>query len=381
MTGFATGQIRVLHVIDALGVGGTELGLASVIERTKSRIAHAVCCVRSGGATAERLTARGVPITVLHKRAGNDWSLPLRFARLCRQMTPDIVHTRNWGSVDAIIGARLARAPVVIHGEHGRDASDPEGTNRRRNRVRRVLSLFVDRMVAVSEQLQSWLIRDVGIPETKVALLKNGVDTQRFQMRSDRDALRLNHGYSPEDIIIGTVGRLDPVKNQTALLEVLAELRPAYPNLRVVIVGDGPEREPLSCEIANRGLHETATLFGHRDDVPAVLNMLDIFVLPSLGEGMCNTILEAMSVGLPVVATRVGGSPELVDDGTTGQLVPARDAGALARAIARYATDERLRRDHGAAGRRRVVEEFTLDRMVERYVALYEGELGRRRRG
>jgi sugar transferase (PEP-CTERM/EpsH1 system associated) len=375
----AADQIQVLPVIDTLGVGGTELGLANVIAHTRNRIAHAVCCVRAGGATAERLAAEGIPITMLHKRPGNDWSLPVRFARLCRQAAPDIVHTRNWGSVDAIIGARLAGVPVVIHGEHGRDAADPNGTNRRRNWARRALSMFSDRMVAVSDQLRHWLIDEVGIRESKVEVLKNGVDVDKFQRRGDRAALRRSHGYSPEDIVVGTVGRLDPVKNQKALLEVAAALSAAHPYLRVVIVGEGPERAALSSEIARRNLRATAILLGQRDDVSAMLSMFDVFVLPSLGEGMCNTILEAMAVGLPVVATGVGGNPELVADGTTGQLVPVRDAGALAQAIARYVSDEPLRRRHGAAGRQRVVEEFTLQGMADRYARLYEREVGRKR--
>ncbi len=370
---------RILHVVDSLGVGGTELTLAALIGHTRAGFAHSVCCVRAAGPTAIRLSAMGVPIAVLGKTRGKNWSLPVRFARLCRQVAPDIVHTRNWGSVDAIIGARLARVPVVIHSEHGRDASDPNGTNRRRNRARRVLSLFVDRMVTVSEQLQYWLIEDVGIAAAKVSVIRNGVDLDRFRPVQDREALRQRYGVRSADFVVGTVGRLDAVKNQASLLEVVNRLAPTHPNIRLLIAGDGPEKEALQHEAVRRGLNGTARLLGHRDDVPEVLNLLDLFVLPSLGEGMCNTVLEAMAVGLPVVATRVGGNPELVDDGTTGQLVPARDAAALARAIARYAADEQLRRDHGAAGRRRVVEQFTLDRMIERYVALYEGEMGKKR--
>lgn len=372
-------RLRVLHVVDSLGVGGTELGLAKVVEVTQGEIAHAVCAVRAGGPTADRLDAREIPVHILGKRDGNDWTVPLRFARLCRRTAPDVVHTRNWGSVDAIIGARLARVPVVIHGEHGREASDPEGVNRRRNRLRRALSVFVDRMVAVSDQLRTWLICEVGVPERKVCLLKNGVDAERFCPRDDRDDLRRAHGYAPEDIVVGTVGRLDPVKNQAALLEVLAALAATQPSLHVAIAGNGPERESLTRETAQRGLADKVALLGHRNDIPEVLNLLDLFVLPSLGEGMCNTILEAMAVGLPVVATSVGGNPELVDDGFTGRLVPVRDRSALARAIALYAADERLRHEHGAAGRRRVVQEFSLGAMAARYRWLYQSEVERKR--
>ena len=169
------------------------------------------------------------------------------------------------------------------------------------------------------------------------------------------------------------------MKNQAALLEALGELLPVHGNIRVAIVGDGPERPALVQQIRSRGLDRTAALLGNRDDVSDLLSMFDVFVLSSIGEGLCNTILEAMAVGLPVVATAVGGNPELVEDGVTGLLVPAADAGALARAVERYAIDEQLRRDHGTAGRRRVLQQFTLDRMVERYVALYESELKRKR--
>jgi len=371
--------MRVLHVVDTLGIGGTELGLANVIVRTDRRIRHIVCCVREGGATADRLQACGVPVTVLGKRSGNDWGLALRFSRICRAIAPDIVHTRNWGSVDAIVGARLAGVPVVIHGEHGRDLTDPEGTNRRRNRVRRVLSFFVDRMVAVSDQLARWLVDVVGIRESKVAVLKNGVDADQFRIRSERPALRASHGYSPEDVVVGTVGRLDPVKHHAAVLAMLSTLRSAHPQLRVLIAGDGPEREALAQAIERLHLQRSATLLGHCDDVPAVLSMMDVFVLPSLGEGMCNTLLEAMAVGLPVVATRVGGNPELVVDAVTGRLVTAGNAGMFAAAVASYADNESLRQDHGAAGRRRVLEHFRIEQMADRYLKLYESEVGEKR--
>jgi glycosyltransferase involved in cell wall biosynthesis len=135
----------------------------------------------------------------------------------------------------------------------------------------------------------------------------------------------------------------------------------------------------LARRIAEHGLAAQARLLGHRNDVPAVLSLLDVFVLPSLGEGMCNTVLEAMAAGLPVVATRVGGNPELVQAGTTGQLIPARDAAALAAAIARYIDAPALRREHGAAGRTRVHQEFTLEAMVDGYVQLYTREVERKR--
>jgi sugar transferase (PEP-CTERM/EpsH1 system associated) len=372
--------LRVLHVIDALGVGGTELGLAKLIEGTREDIIHSVCCIRAGGETADRLQACGTSVVALGKQPGIDWTLALRVARVCQRLKPDVIHTRNWGSIEGVIGGRLARVPVVIHGEHGREAWDVGGRNPRRNRVRRLLSPFIDRMVAVSESLRRWLIDEVGIRADKVALVRNGVDSSRFQPPASRDRLRGEQGYGPEEFLVGTVGRLDPIKNQASLLEAVGLLYKHHPRMRLAIVGDGPEREGLERQVHDRGLAGVVRLVGHSDDIPAWLGRFDLFVLPSLGEGMCNTILEAMAVGLPVVATCVGGNPELVVDGVTGRLVQARDADALAHAIESYAVSDHVRQQHGSAGRDRVLQQFTLQRMLREYVSLYNQELKRRGR-
>jgi sugar transferase (PEP-CTERM/EpsH1 system associated) len=379
--------MRVLHIMDSLGVGGTEMGVANIVEHTRDRIEHVLCCVRQGGTVADRLRAGGNEVIVVGKAAGNDWRLPFRLFRVCRRLAPDVVHTRNWGSIEGIVAARLARVPVVIHGEHGRDAADPDGMNGRRNRVRRLLAPLVNRVVTVSEQLRLWLTEQVRIPSRKVAVLRNGVDVDRFRLFPDRERLRAMHGFSATDLVVGTVGRLDAVKDQGALLHALEALSGSYPNVRMLIVGDGPEHRTLESQIAARGLDGRARMMGYRADVPEMLNLMDVFVLPSVGEGMCNTILEAMAVGLPVIATAVGGNPELVRHDVTGMLVPARDPAALAAAIARYTTDAAARRRHGDAGQHRVVHEFTLHAAVERYISLYEalvaasGTLARRRQG
>src|SRR5262249_43763375 len=150
--------------------------------------------------------------------------------------------------------------PIVIHGEHGREAADPDGRNRRRNRVRRILAPFTDRIITVSAQLRHWLTVEIGIPAAKVSVVRNGVDVARFQRRADRDSQRARFGFAPSDIVVGTAGRLDPVKDQSALLAALALLSTELPTLRVLIVGDGPEHANLRDEIATRGLGSRASL-------------------------------------------------------------------------------------------------------------------------
>ncbi len=360
---------HVVHVIESLRVGGTEQGVVNVIDALAGDFRHTVVCVTASGALASRLP-RGVAVHALGKRPGLDARALVRLARLLRRLRPDVVHSRNWGALDAVPAAWLARVPVRIHGEHGREASDPHGLDRRRNRIRRLLAPLLDRVVAVSADLERWLVEIVGLPPHKVRLIHNGVDVRRFS-DDGRETGRRALGLSPDGLVVGTVGRLDPVKDQMSLLEAFASLPAGPSGPALVIVGDGPSRATIEARASRPDLAGRVHLLGERSDVPSLLRALDVFVLPSLAEGISNTVLEAMATGLPVVATRTGGNPEIVDDTVTGALVPVGDRAALAEALAAYLTDPHLRALHGKNGRRRAQEAFSLERMARSYQALY----------
>jgi sugar transferase (PEP-CTERM/EpsH1 system associated) len=236
---------------------------------------------------------------------------------------------------------------------------------------------MVDQFVTVSRDLGRWLVEDIGISGHKVMSICNGVDTERFSP-GGRQAARAALGIGPESIVIGTVGRLDPVKDHVGLLQAFSQLA-ADPRALLVIVGDGPTRATLAATAAGLGLGGRVRLLGERDDVPAVLTGFDIFVLSSIAEGMSNAILEAMATGLPVVATRVGGNPELVADGSSGFLVEPGSPAALADALRRYLGDPGLLARHGRAARELAQAEFSLERMVGEYGQLYGRLLARRR--
>ena len=372
-------KLRILHVIDTLGIGGAELGLLRIVERTRDAFDHTVVCIRHGGPTASRIEAQGVPLIRLNKPPGSQWHLPLRIARICRRIRPHVVHTRNWGSMDGVIAARLARVPLVLHAEHGFHITDVLGGNRRVNLQRRLLAPLIHRIVAVSDHLRDFLVDEIGIRASRVTVVRDGIDLGRFRPLADRAALRQARGYAADDLVVGTVGRLDPVKNFPALVDAMVPLLQRVPNARLMIVGDGPESERLRRHVEQLGLGARVELLGHREDVPLLLGLMDVFALPSLAEGTCNAILEGMAAELPVVATRVAGNPELVLDGATGFLVPPNDAVALAERIARYAADPELRRRHGAAGREHVARQYTVEQMVAGYTDLYQHE--RQRRG
>lgn len=285
------------------------------------------------------------------------------------------MHTRNWGAVDGILGARFAGVRAIVHGEHGRDMIDPNGRLLKRNLFRRATARWVDSYITVSEDLRHWLTGVVGIRPEKVQTIINGVDTQRFHP-DERSRVRVAHAFDPRQVVIGTVGRLDPVKDQQLLLRAFASLKGCHRDLVLLIVGHGPCREELEKLARDLRLGPECRFMGLRTDTPEMYNLLDVFVLPSIAEGISNTILEAMASGLPVVATAVGGNRELVVSGETGALVPAQDAGDLAAAIERYIESPALRLRHGAAGRKRAIEAFDLARMVSRYEAAYLAVVG-----
>ena len=359
----------VVHVINSLAVGGLENGVVNLVNTTAARFRHVIVCMSSDGPLRARLRP-DVEVVVLGKRSGKDpWAL-LRLVRLLRHMRPLIVHSRNWPAVDAIPAARVARVPLVVHGEHGREVADPDGRNPRRNRIRRALAPLVHQFVAVSTDLRRWLIEDVRVSAEKVTAIHNGVDLSRFG-RDGRLESRVRLSLPAQPAIVGTVGRLDPVKDQAGLIRAFAQVRARHPQALLVVAGDGPCRGELERVAAELGQRDHVRLLGNRDDVPGIMAALDVFVLPSIAEGISNTILEAMATGLPVVATRVGGNPELVEDAVGGALVPRSDPGALAAAIGAYIGDADLRRRHGQASRQRAIGHFSLERMAQSYTNLY----------
>ena len=369
----ADSRPRVVQVIPTLRTGGLENVVVRLVTHFESILSQGVVTPSKTGPLASRFPA-GVSVVAMGDRHRPDRFNALRMARVFRALRPDIVHTRNWTCIDAILGARLAGVPHVIHGEHGREAADPTGANRLRRRVRRALAPLVSQFVTVSRDLNRWLVEDVRVPARKVRTIYNGVDTDRFapgEREAARRALDIPAGWG----VVGTVGRLDPVKDQAGLIRAFAVASAQRPSV-LLIVGDGPLRAELDALGRGLGLADRVRLLGDRQDVAQILRALDCFVLPSVGEGISNAILEAMATALPVVATRVGGNVELVEDGETGLLVEVGQPEALVRALECYLGDSGIARKHGAAARVRVEREFGLARMLTGYGDLYRSLVG-----
>jgi sugar transferase (PEP-CTERM/EpsH1 system associated) len=376
----------IAHVIHRLAVGGLENGLVNLINRLPSEsFRHAIVCITEATGFARRIARDDVRIVELRKPPGNSLAIQGRFHRIFRELRPAIVHTRNLGALEAQFAAMLARVPVRIHGEHGWDTADRDGTRARYIAMRKLYSPFVHRYVALSQHIERYLATRVGIDSERIDRICNGVDCGRFRPRpASRSAFAHPPFRDPNLVLVGSVGRLEPVKDQLALARAFVGLLQRQPAarryLRLVIVGAGSMRPAIDAVLSHHELADLAWLPGERDDVPEVLSALDVFVLPSQAEGISNTILEAMASQLPVIATAVGGNPELVQAGQTGLLVPPNDVEALGAAIDLLATDAPLRARMGSAARASTIASFSLDEMVRRYALLYEREIARRTR-
>lgn len=367
----------ICHLIYRLDYGGLENGLVNLINALPpERWRHTV--VTLAGYSDFRQRLRGdVDVIDCPKQPGQDPGLYFRLWKLLRGLRPMIMHTRNLSTLEAQASAWLAGVPIRIHGEHGHDVHDLDNRKRRYRLLRKAFAPLITQFVSVSRLLEDYLLQDIGVAPAKVTRICNGVDTARFQPA--RDAQRTVLAGAPFDaagrLVIGTIGRMQAVKDQLTLIRAFIHLLQIRPAMRervcLVMVGDGPLRTQADALLRAAGCADLAWLPGTRGDTPALLNAFDLFVLPSLAEGISNTILEAMATGLPVIATNVGGNPELVVPGTTGMLVPRADPAALAAALASYADDPALLGRHGQAARKRACDDLSLARMIEQYDQIY----------
>ena len=376
-------RLLVMHVVFSFAVGGLENGVVNLINRLDTRrFRHVVVALtKCDPVFCARVTRPDVEFVALHKPPGHSFKLFPALFRLFRKYRPDVVHTRNLAALETSFPAWLAGVPVRIHGEHGWDVTDPDGTNPKYRLIRRLHRPFVTHYIALSGHLKAYLREAIRVPENRVTRICNGVDLTRFEARGPQRAPIEGSPFNDQGhYVLGTVGRLQAVKDQMNLLRAFVLLIRRRPDLasktRLVLAGDGPMRGALEAEIARECVQDHVWLAGERGDVPNVMRGFDCFVLPSQAEGISNTILEAMAGGLPVVATAVGGNGELVDDGVTGTLVPPQDPALLADALERYVSSPALGVEQGRAGRKRVEACFSLDGMVGQYAGLYQSLSG-----
>jgi sugar transferase (PEP-CTERM/EpsH1 system associated) len=369
-----TGALRIMHVVNYLRRGGMEFGILKLMAGLGSEnFEHRFCTTRKFDDDFVR--AYGLE-RMLDVAAGNGKGLqfPLfRLKKIFQHYRPHIVHTRNWGALEAVPAARLAGVPIVIHSEHGYEVGNLRGLPMRQRLFRKMAYSMTDVVFTVTRELRDFHARQSWTDPERVRVVYNGVDTDRFTPNAQtRARVRRELGIAQTTCLIGSVGRMVPIKDYGTFLRAADQLRTRGADLSVLLVGSGPELDSLKRHAgAIESLRGRVHFLGASDQVPDVLNAMDVFVLPSLGEGMSNTILEAMASGLPVVVTDVGGNPEVVGDQNSGLLFDPGDAVALAQALAGLVDQPELRQTSGLSARERAVTKFSLRSMMERYKELY----------
>jgi glycosyltransferase involved in cell wall biosynthesis len=361
----------VCQLLHSLDVGGAEVLAARLARGLLGTHRFVFACLDGLGPLGEELRGEGFPVEVLGRRPGTDWGCVRRLAGLLRRERVDLIHAHQYTPFFYGVTARLlCRRPPVLFTEHGRWYPD-------RRRVKRVVAnrLLIerrDRVVGVGESVRRALIGNEGIPAGRVGVVYNGIDLSAFSGPApDRILVRREMGVSDGDLVALQVARLDSLKDHATAVRAFERVARHRPDAKLVLVGEGPEEGAIRDEVRRRGLESRVHLLGLRSDVARLLRGADLLLLTSVSEGIPLTLIEGMASGLPVVATRVGGVGEVVDEGRTGLLAPSGDDAALAALILRLAGDPALRARMGRLGRERASALFSESRMHAAYLQIY----------
>jgi len=359
---------NVLHLCESSDTGGAESVLISLVEGLDKNRYKSVVCLLSDGWLSAELKKRRIETIVIPQPRSFDVLWLFRVYRLLRDRRIDLMHSHEFATnVYASFLSRISGIPVIATA-HGKNYYAEKW--RRRAAYRFVARQSV--MVAVSHDLKRFLAQRVAIPPERIRVVHNGIDLSRYAVHEGNHAVRAKLGISASQRVIGTVGNLFAVKGQTYLMRACKAVVSAFPNCVLLVAGEGEQLGALEKEASNLGIARNVRFLGFRDDVPALLQAMEVFVLPSLSEGLPLALLEALALQKPVVATNVGGIPEIVEDGVTGYLVPPKNPEALADKILLLLRDPQMASNIGQAGRKRVEVTFGLDQMVREYQSLYD---------
>lgn len=378
--------IKVLHIAESAGWAGGEVYLLTVAKAVDGQRFDLAFVLPERGPLMERLRARGAQVHLipLAKRLFNA-SAFLALVRLFRQEQPAIVQSHGARSnVYTKLAGRLAGVRVIVSTVHNSLFDFDVSPLRKRLYVlaERLTSPLADRIVAVSSAIATDLVHRYGIRTDRIVTIQNGIDANAFSPKRAPSAVLKELGLNGDSRLIGLAARMTPQKGHHDLLRALRLLLPQFPHLRCLLIGDGPLRRSLEREAVALDVSSRCVFTGVRYDVADLLNVVDVAVLPSCSEGLPFALLEAMALGKPIVATQVGGNPEVVENGRTGLLVPPRDPKVLAEAIAFLLDRPAAAAEMGERGRVRVRERFACDRMIRSlenvYAELLHEKAGRR---
>lgn len=364
-------RLTICQLLHGLSVGGAELLAYRLAKQLRDAYRFIFCCLDELGELGQSVRDEGFPVHVIHRRPGFDWRCVRRLNQLLVRERVSLVHAHQYTPFFYAVASRQPwRNRPVLFTEHGRFY--PDRPNWKRMVFNRSLMRRRDRVVAVGSAVRRALIDNEGIQRARIEVIYNGVDPSGYlDVTNVRAHARQELGLAEDDFVVVQVARLDPLKDHLTALRTVRRLAEQLPQVRLLLVGDGPQREQIEMEITRHGLEAHVKMLGIRRDVGRILAAADVFLLTSISEGIPLTLLEAMAAALPAVATCVGGISEIVEDGVSGVLVPAGDDPSLAAAIQRLACDGPLRRRIGSTGQQRVCASFSEQQNHRAYCSLY----------
>lgn len=365
-------KIKIMQITHDLNYGGLQKLVVDISKSLdKSKYEVAVCVLREGGPLEKELLKEDIKIIKLpHSNNGADYLSFWKLYKIIKEEKPDIIHTHNTQPfIEGGIAALLAGIPVKIHTDHGRQFPD----KRRYMFAEWVFSHFADQLVAVSESLKDDISRYEGIRPDKIMVIPNGIDGSKYNIKIDKNKKRreldIDNKYN---IILGFVGRLSPEKGLIYLIKATKVIAEEFPNILLLIVGEGELLEELNRETITLGIERNVRFLGPRSDINEILGILDIFVLPSLREGLPLVLLEAAASSLPIVATDVGGNNQVVKHGINGLLVKHGDAAPLYNALKQLIHNNKMRQDFGRKSYNLFINNFTIEKMIKEYENIYQ---------
>jgi glycosyltransferase involved in cell wall biosynthesis len=359
--------MKVLHVVPSFGFGGMERIICAIINGTSKCYTHEVLVIYNECEAKKWIKQECTRIHCLNRSKGQFDFIKSLYKRI-KEIRPDVLMTYNWGATDAIWIGRLLKIKKIIHSEHGFNIDEAASTSFQRNIARAVLYRMTDEIVVVSRDLKKLMIKKLLMNEQYIHLISNGIDSNiTINENYDREIFRKHLGYKNVHHVVGFSGRLDPIKNFAFMLEIFSECVREDRNFRLLIIGDGQEKEKIKKICVEKCLEEYVSLIGKQESVAQYLGALDMFLLTSVREQMPMTVLEAMSLALPVVASNVGEMSRLITHGQDGMIFDLSETPAtFAKALLRL-RDTSQRQAMGVAARQKVVTQFQAETMVEKY--------------
>lgn len=363
--------LRILHITHSLNIGGLERVVVDLAKGFKKN-GHfvSICCLDGKEPLGEEAEKAGVKVFSLNKKSGIRWGLPFRIARMIKEEGINVVHTHNEaGLIYGAAAAILAKVPNIVHTEHGKE---PNYYNKRILQLaERFLLKKVKHVVVVSVDLKNKMASSTKINKDKILVIPNGIDIKSFQCPELGEIKRKELGISSDNFVIGNIARMVPLKNHKFLIAIFKELLKDFPKLKLVLVGDGLLKRELEIYSEANGLSNSVMFLGERKDIAELLSAFDLFILPSLTEGVSITLLEAMASGIPIVASKVGGNPEIIENERTGLLIPLSENIRWIETIKSLIKNENRRRDISKRAKNFVTEQFSIETMVENYEEIY----------